>query len=122
MLRVGGAGLLLLLALAAPPILARRDSGRRLFLPAMGREVLAWGAWRTAWMAGYFYNDGKVREVAGLTEVKDAAAQGPVLVLAGPAERRQLEQAPGLAPHVLAEGPRGNALYRVETRGPQTAR
>jgi 4-amino-4-deoxy-L-arabinose transferase-like glycosyltransferase len=115
-LRVGGAGLLLLLALAAPPVLERQESGRRLFLPAMGREVLAWGAWRTAWMAGYFYNDGKVREVDGLREVTEAAGEGPVLVLAGPAERQQLERIPTLATHLLAEGMRGNALLRVETR------
>ena len=36
-------------------------------------EVLAWGAWRTAWMAGYFYNDGKVREV----EERDARSWRP---------------------------------------------
>lgn len=116
LLRVGGVGLLLLLALAAPPVLARQESGRRLFLPAMGREVLAWGAWRTAWMAGYFYNDGKVREVSGLREVTEAAAGGPVLVLAGPAERQQLEKVPTLATHLLAEGVRDNALLRVEAR------
>ncbi|HXB53322.1 MAG TPA: glycosyltransferase family 39 protein [Vicinamibacteria bacterium] len=116
LLRVGGAGLLLLLALAAPPVLARQESGRKLLLPAMGREVLAWGAWRTAWMAGYFYNDGKVREVGGLKEVMEAAAGGPVLVLAGPAERRQLEGIPSLATHLLAEGVRGNVLLRVELR------
>src|SRR5262249_43297292 len=69
LLRVGGAGLLLLLAMAAPPIVDRLESGRRLFAPAAGREVLAWGAWRTAWMAGYFYNDGRVREVDDLADV-----------------------------------------------------
>ena len=92
LLRIGAAGLLLLLALAAPPILARRESGRRLFAPAMGRDVLAWGAWRTAWMAGYFYNDGKVREVAaGERDPRRKSTAGPTLVLAGPSERRRLE-------------------------------
>ena len=116
-LRVGAAGLLVLIALAAPPILARRESGRALFLPAMGREVLAWGAWRTAWMAGYFYNDGRVREVSSASEVLAAVEQGPTLVLAGPGEKRRLEAMGGVEVHVLAVGPRQNALLRVERRG-----
>jgi len=115
-LRIGAAGLLLLLALTAPEILARRESGRALFIPAMGREVLAWGAWRTAWMAGYFYNDGRVREVSGASEVLDAAAHGPTLVLAGPGETRRLESMGGVGVRVLASGPRQNALLRVERR------
>jgi len=116
-LRVGAAGLLVLVTIAAPPILAHRESGRALFIPAMGREVLVWGAWRTAWMAGYFYNDGRVREVSGASEVLAAAAEGPTLVLAGPGERRRLEAMGGVEVHVLAEGPRQNALLRVERRG-----
>jgi 4-amino-4-deoxy-L-arabinose transferase-like glycosyltransferase len=109
-LRVGGAGLLLLLVLAAPPILARRESGARLFAPAMGREVLAWGAWRTAWMAGYFYNDGRVREVEKASQIMSAIDRGPTLVLAGPSERRQLEAMGSLEVRVLASGPRENTL------------
>jgi len=116
-LRVGAAGLLLLIALAAPPILARRESGRGLFVPAMGREVLAWGAWRTAWMAGYFYNDGRVREVADASDVMAAVEQGPQLVLLGPAERRRLEAMGSLQVMRLANGPRDNSLVRVERRG-----
>jgi hypothetical protein len=115
-LSVGGAGLRLLLTTAAPPILARRESGRALFAPAMGREVLAWGAWRTAWMAGYFYNDGKVREVTGIDEVMRSLTDGPVLVLCGPAERRRLEAIPTLETHLLARGPRDNALLRLDPR------
>jgi hypothetical protein len=113
LLRVGAAGLPLLLALAAPPILEKRESGRALFAPAAGREVLAWGAWRTAWMAGYFYNDARVREVSGLPEISVAAAAGPVLVLCGPGERRTLQRARGLSARVLATGPRGNTLIEV---------
>jgi 4-amino-4-deoxy-L-arabinose transferase-like glycosyltransferase len=113
-LRVGGAGLLLLLSLTAPPLLARRESGRDLFLPAARRPVLAWGAWRTAWMAGLFYNDGQVREVSGLPEVLESARSGPALVLCGPAERRVLASTRLLRIQALAEGPRGNALMRVE--------
>lgn len=116
LLRIGAAGLLVLLALAAPEILARRESGRRLFVPAMGRDVLAWGAWRTAWMAGYFYNDGKVREVEEASEVFAAIDAGPTLVLAGPSERRRLESMGSLEVHTLALGPRENALLRVEKR------
>jgi 4-amino-4-deoxy-L-arabinose transferase-like glycosyltransferase len=112
--RIGAAGLLVLLTLAAPEVLARRESGQRLFVPAMAREVLAWGAWRTAWMAGYFYNDGKVREVEEASEVLAAIEAGPTLVLAGPAERRRLEAMDSLEVHTLARGPRENALLRVE--------
>jgi 4-amino-4-deoxy-L-arabinose transferase-like glycosyltransferase len=115
-LRVGGAGFLLLLTQIAPGVVARRESGRDLFLPAHGREVLALGAWRTAWMAGYFYNDGRVREIAGLAEVSAAAEPGPVLVLAGPSERRTIEATASLRSFVLSEGPRGNSLLRVESR------
>ena len=104
----------MLLALAAPPILARRESGKALFARTAGHEVLAWGAWRTAWMAGYFYNDGKVREVSSFREVQAALAQGPALVLCGPAERRRLTLMSSLKTITLAEGPRGNALLRVE--------
>ena len=113
-LRVGAAGLLVLLTGAAPPILRARESGRDLFLPARGREVLAWGAWRTAWMAGYFYNDGHVQPVESLADIQQRLAAGPVLVVCGPAERRILAESPGLRTRVLAEGPRGNALVRVE--------
>jgi hypothetical protein len=77
---------------------------------------MAWGAWRTAWMAGYFYNDAKVRWVPGRAEVDAALARGPALVLCGPQERSQLEADPGLELALLASGPRRNALLRVERR------
>ena len=116
LLRTGAAGLLVLLALAAPPILDRRESGRSLFVPAMGRDVLAWGAWRTAWMAGYFYNDGKVRAVEEASEILAAIDEGPTLVLAGPSERRRLEAMGSLEVHTLARGPRENALLVIRAR------
>lgn len=112
--RVGAAGLLLLLTGAAPTLLAARESGRDLFVPAAGREVLAWGAWRTAWMAGYFYNDGRVREIESFDDVRSALATGPALVLCGPGERRRLEMMSSLRVRPLSLGPRGNALLRVE--------
>ena len=112
LLRIGAAGLLVLLTLAAPPILARRESGQRLFVPAMGRDVLAWGAWRTAWMAGYFYNDGKVREVEEASEIlaaiddgADARPRGPVR--AAPARGDGLSR--GAHPRPRAEGERAPA-------------
>jgi hypothetical protein len=108
--------MLVLLAWAAPPILARRESGRSLFARIGGREVLVWGAWRTVWMAGYFYNDGKVREIAGEQEIADAAAGGPVFVMCGPGERRRLEAVPGLAVTPFAEGPRSTAILFVRRR------
>lgn len=116
LLRIGGAGAILLLTLAAPPVLARQQSGRRLFVPAMGREVLAWGAWRTAWMAGYFYNDGHVREVDELSDIQQALDRGPTLVLVGPDERQQLEGTPAVVVHPLATGPEETALLRLERR------
>jgi 4-amino-4-deoxy-L-arabinose transferase-like glycosyltransferase len=119
LLRVGAAGLLVLLALAAPPVLAWRESGALLFAPARGREVLAWGAWRTAWMAGYFYNDARVREISEATEIFAAVEAGPALVLAGPSEKRRLEAMGSLEVIVLGEGPRQNALLRVERRRAQ---
>ncbi len=115
-LRAGAAGFLLLLPIVLPPVLDSRESGRRLFVPAEGRQVLAWGAWRTAWMAGYFYNDARVRQIEGLAAVASAVEHGPALVLCGPAERRQLEQAPGLVTRLLAEGPRSNVLLEVRVR------
>ena len=115
-LRVAGAGFLLLLTAAAPEVLARRQSGRELFLPAHGRDVLVWNAWRTAWMAGYFYNDGRVREVSGLEEIQVAVASGSALVLCGAAERRSLEGIPSFETIALAEGPRQTTLLRVTAR------
>jgi len=85
-------------------------------VPALGRDVLAWGAWRTAWMAGYFYNDGHVREVEALPEIQQAVDRGPTLVVVGPGERRRLENTPAFVVHPLAEGPRGNALLKLEPR------
>ena len=75
--------------------------------------MLSWGAWRTAWMAGYFYNDARVREVQGLEEIARVAAAGPVLVLCGPGEQRMLQRARGLSARVLATGPRGNVLIEA---------
>ena len=116
LLRVGALGLPLLLSLAAPEVLAARESGRDLFTPARGREVLAWNAWRTAWMAGYFYNDGRVREVGGFPEIARRLAEGPTLVLCGPGERARLAQDSSLEVLVLAEGPRRNVLLELTRR------
>jgi hypothetical protein len=81
--------------------------------------VLVWNAWRTAWMSGYFYNDARVREVEGLPAIASAVARSaPVLVLCGPAERRQLEAAPGFDVEALAEGVRQNALLEVRPPAP----
>jgi hypothetical protein len=113
---VGAAGTLLLVVQAAPPLLAARESGRALFLPANGQDVIAWGAWRTAWMAGYFYNDGRVRQVEDFASVNRALEAGPTLVLAGPAERKRLEGIPSLRVTALAQGPRQNALLHVVRR------
>ena len=134
LMRVGAAGFLLLLASAAPPIIAARESGASLFAPAGGREVLAWRAWRTAWMAGYFYNDGRVREVETLAEITAAAAREPVLVLSGPREREDLRRVPGLRVTILSRAPAttpssasnarrnaGQQTKRRERRDPQRA-
>jgi 4-amino-4-deoxy-L-arabinose transferase-like glycosyltransferase len=122
LLRVGAPGLLVLLALAAPPLVARDESGRALFAPAAGREVLAWRAWRTAWMAGYFYNDGRVREVESLAEIAEAAGRAPVLVVCGPGERQQIAASAWLRAQVLAHGPRGHVLLEVVSVTPSPPR
>jgi hypothetical protein len=116
LLRVGAAGWLLLLTLAVPTSLARRESGREIFRTTAGREVLVWGAWRTAWMAGYFYNDGNVRTIAGWDAIAEAAERGPTLVLCGPAERRQIDGANAFRVREVAAGPRGNVLVEVRLR------
>jgi 4-amino-4-deoxy-L-arabinose transferase-like glycosyltransferase len=80
-LSTGAAGFLLLLSLVAPPVLEAMESGRRLFLPAQGREVLVAGAWRTAWMAGYFYNDGRVTELGPDWADRIGGARAPTRAL-----------------------------------------
>lgn len=111
-LSTGAAGFLLLLSLVAPPVLEAMESGRRLFLPAQGREVLVAGAWRTAWMAGYFYNDGRVTELGSDWADRIGGAE-PRLVLFGPAEWRQVQGSARYRVLELAVGPRGNVLARV---------
>ncbi len=120
-MRAGAAGFLVLTAYAAPPILDSIESGRRLFMPAFGREVLAWGAWRTNWMAGYFYNDARVREVFEEREIHEAAGADRTLVLCGPAECRRLESNPRLDVRRLAEGARQNALLSVRLSSAEPA-
>jgi len=115
-LSIGAAGFLLLLTLVAPPVLDAMESGRRLFVPTNGREVLAVGAWRTAWMSGYFYNDGRVREVRSLDEIQALVRIEPRLVLAGPSEWNHLKDLGDLSLLELAAGPRGNILARVTMR------
>jgi hypothetical protein len=39
-----------------------------------------------------------------------------MLALCGPAERRTLEASPSIAVTLLSEGPRANALLRIERR------
>jgi 4-amino-4-deoxy-L-arabinose transferase-like glycosyltransferase len=116
LLQATAALLLLGVATAAPTLVASRESGRDLFAPAAGREVLVWQAWRTAWMAGYFYNDARMRPVEGLATIAAEAEKGPVLVVCGPGERNQLEAISSLQVAVLAAGPRRNALLEVRRR------
>jgi hypothetical protein len=68
-------------------------------------------------MSGYFYNDGRVREVTELSAIVEAASGGPVLVLAGPSERRRLEAISSLRLLPLATGVRGDTLLRIERGG-----
>ena len=115
-LSIGAAGFLLLLTLVAPPVLDAMESGRRLFLPARGREVLVVGAWRTAWMSGYFYNDGRVRELKTLAEALHLARTEPRLLLLGPAEWNEVKESKEIDTLRLAEGPRENVLIRASSR------
>ena len=115
-LAIGAAGFLLLLTLVAPPVLEAMQSGRRLFLPARGREVLVVGAWRTAWMSGYFYNDGRVKELGSLGEALELVDKEPRLILFGPAELREVKGSDMYTTLELAQGARGNVLARISTR------
>jgi 4-amino-4-deoxy-L-arabinose transferase-like glycosyltransferase len=115
-LRVGAAGFLLLLTVSAPALLARRESGRDLFVGIGGREVLVWRAWRTAWMAGYFYNDAHVREVMAPVDIITAARQAPTLALTAPDERLMLEATPDVEVHTLRRGPRNMQLLELRRR------
>jgi 4-amino-4-deoxy-L-arabinose transferase-like glycosyltransferase len=115
-LSIGAAGFLLLLTLVAPPVLEAMESGRRLFLPARGREVLVAGAWRTAWMSGYFYNDGKVRELNSLQEALALVSGQPRLILFGPAEWRTLGSSKEYQALELARGAHGSVLARISSR------
>jgi 4-amino-4-deoxy-L-arabinose transferase-like glycosyltransferase len=113
LLSIGAAGFLLLLTLVAPPVLEVMESGRRLFLPARGREVLVVGAWRTAWMAGYFYNDARVREIPSLDQALGSVTREPRLFLFGPSEWRRVQALGSYTALELAQGPRGNVLVRL---------
>jgi hypothetical protein len=64
-------------------------------------------------MAGYFYNDARVRPVRGADEIFTAAQAGPALVLCGPGERQRLAGIRGLRLAPLARGPRDNVLLEV---------
>jgi hypothetical protein len=65
-------------------------------------------------MAGYFYNDGAVREVSSVQEIARAAgSRDSVLVLCGPAELRQLSQLSGFMATVVSVGPRSQSLVRL---------
>ena len=75
-----------------------------------------WGAWRTAWMAGYFYNDARVREVKGADAIAEAAGREPVLVLCAPYECSQVERLPAVEVTTLATGPRRNLLLEVKPK------
>jgi hypothetical protein len=92
------------------------ESGRRLFLPADRREVVVFGAWRTAWMSGYFYNDGRVREVRTMEEALDFPRSESRLLLLGPSQWDELNELKNLNVLKLSEGPRGNVLARVSSR------
>lgn len=114
---VVGAGFLLLLTLGAPPVLSARESGRALFLPSRGRDVVVVSAWRTAWMSGYFYNDGRVIEVASVEALLSGRPR-PELVLCGPPACLDLRSRPALQAIVLARGPRDTELLRLTAPDP----
>lgn len=112
-LATAAAGFLLLLSLVAPPLLEARESGRSLFAHTRGERVAAIGAWRTAWMSGYFYNDGRVREVATIAAFL-REPEREKFVVCGPSECRQLRSLAGHTALVIARGPRGSELLRVD--------
>jgi 4-amino-4-deoxy-L-arabinose transferase-like glycosyltransferase len=112
-LSIGAPGLLLLLNLVAPRVVEGLESGRLLFAPTNGREVVAVGAWRTAWMAGYFYNDGRVREAESVEAAMSLAGSGQGLFLLGPRELGRVKDSHEFEVLELARGPRSNVLVRL---------
>jgi 4-amino-4-deoxy-L-arabinose transferase-like glycosyltransferase len=106
---------LAILTLAAPTVLGRLESGHDLFALAQHEEVVVWGARRSVWMSGYFYNDGRVRQVYTFEQLMHELALGPRLVLCGPQERPRLDQ-PALAVSPVASGPRDTSLVRLARR------
>jgi len=117
LLALGAPGLLVLLALTTPRPLAEVASGKALFEGIPPRdEILVLGASRSAWMAGYFYHEGRVREMpGGATAVLEAAARQPVLVLCGRSDCRRLAE-PGYSVETLRFGPRHSRLVSVSRR------
>ena len=117
LLALGAPGLLVLLALTTPRPLAEVASGKALFEGIPPRdEILVLGASRSAWMAGYFYHEGRVREMpGGATAVLEAATRQPVLVLCGRSDCRRLA-APGYSVETLRFGPRHSRLVSVSRR------
>jgi 4-amino-4-deoxy-L-arabinose transferase-like glycosyltransferase len=113
--RAGAAAFLAIITLVAPVVLNRLESGRDLFAPARGEEVIVWGARRAVWMSGYFYNDGRVREVFTFEQVLSEVEHGPRLVLCGRSQRPRLDDI-ALSVIPVASGPRDTSLVRVSRR------
>jgi 4-amino-4-deoxy-L-arabinose transferase-like glycosyltransferase len=116
-LRSGGTLMLVVLLFVTPGILNRKDSGRGLFQAAKGQEVIVWGAPRSIWMSGYFYNDGRVREIKTEQELAASIRPDGSLVLCGPEQHRRLTSFEAVFDlRVIAKGPRDSALLRIARR------
>jgi hypothetical protein len=64
-------------------------------------------------MAGYYYNDGRVRKVDRLVDIAPALARGPALVVSDGRGREVLERLPRVRATLLARGPRDHALIEL---------
>ncbi|MBN2370984.1 MAG: glycosyltransferase family 39 protein [Vicinamibacteria bacterium] len=116
-LRAGGTLTLLALLFAAPRVMDRRESGRRIFQAAKGEEVIVWGASRSIWMSGYFYNDGRVREIKTEQELVASISPNGPLLLCGREQCRRLHRfGAGFELILIAAGPRDSSLYRIVRR------
>jgi hypothetical protein len=115
-LRVGAAGLLLLIALAAPPILARRESAGALH-PGHGPRGAGLGGLADG-MDGRLLLQRRARARGRGRERGDGGRRaGSPARASGTRRRRRLEAMGGLQVRRLASGPRDNSLVRVERAG-----
>jgi 4-amino-4-deoxy-L-arabinose transferase-like glycosyltransferase len=114
-LRASMVAILVVVSLIAPSILDRMESGRRIFWYTACKEVVVWGAPRSAWMSGYFYNEGRVRLVYSEKGLRLALHPRNTLVFCGPEQCREVIRSFANQPlRLVAKGPGGSMLIKIK--------